>query len=219
MVINPNKLAMDSKEPTAKNAINPDHVVADYQLGDQFGKTSHATFVLGAEHVLVMFETGAHASIISLTRPYRDDIPNVKFNSERAVAISPNGRSLAMLLRTRGQDQVTILCLQEQDVQVQATFNAQTNDAQGLTWSPDKDPVIAVHDSAAYGSKVLFFSALGHPLKQLDISALDGSSNVAGLGVTNLTWVAADSGTMLAVADGEKRVLVRRQVNRVLVGG
>lgn len=219
VVINPNKLATDSNEPTAKNGTSADHIVADYQLGDQFGKMSHATFVLGADHVLITFEMGAHASIISLTRPYRDDLPNVKFNSDRAVAISPDGRSLAMLLRTRGQDQVTVLGLQEQDVQMQATFNAQTTDAQGLTWSPDEDPVIAVHDSAAYGSKVLFFSALGHPLKQLEISALNDASNVAGLGVTNLRWVAADSGTMLAVADGEKRVLVRRQINRVMVSG
>ena len=219
VVINPNKLVTDSNEPTAKHGAGARYVVADYELGDQYGKLSYATFIFDPEHILVLFEMGAHASIISLTKPHRDDVPTVKFSSERAIAVSPDGRSLAMLLRTRGQDQITVLVVNEQDLQVSATFSVHTNDAQGLIWSPDGDPVIAVHEAAAYGSKVLFFSALGHPLKQLETSALNNASNFTGLGVTNLSWVAADSGTMLAVADGEKRVLVRRQVNRLMVGG
>ncbi len=217
VMVNPNKTTIDFKEATAKNGTSADHVVADYQLGDQFGKLSYATFVFDADRVLVLFEMGANGSIISLTRPHRDDLPNVKFNSDRAIAVSPDGRSLAMLLRTKGQDQVTVLGLKEQDVQVQATFNTHTNDAQGLIWSPDGDPVIAVHDSATYGLKMLFFSALGHPLKRFDIFAFDDSSNALGLGITNQRWVAAASGTVLAVADGDKRVLVRRQHNRMMV--
>ena len=217
IIVNPNKWATGLNESASTNGTNPTSVVADYQLGDQYGKLSYATFVLDSAHVLALFEMGASASILSLTKPYKDEIPNVKFNSDRGIGVSPDGRSVAMLLRTKGQDQVTVLCLKDENIQVEATFNTNTNDAQGVAWSPDGDPVLAVRDSAAYGVRVAFFSALGHPLKQLEVSDFGGPQGVSGVGVVKFEWATAEAGTMMALADGEKRVLVRRQHNRTMV--
>ena len=186
-------------------------------LGDQFGKVSYANFFLGTSHVIVLFEMAANASILSLSKPQRDEIPSVKTNADHKIAVSQSGRSLAMLLRSKGQDQVIVLGLEDGDVHAQAAFNTHTSDAQSLWWSPDGDPVIAVQESAAHGVGLHFFSALGHPLKQLDISRLNDESTVSGVGVTNLRWAVVEGGTMLAVADSEKRVLLRRQHNKTMV--
>ena len=217
VVLNPNRIVAEYKESFARNGNSPGYIIADYQLGDQFGKVSYANFFLGTSHVLVLFEMAANASILSLSKPQRDEIPNVKSNADRRLAVSPSGRSLAMLLRSKGQDQVIILGLEDGNVHAQAAFNTHTNDAQSLWWSPDGDPVIAVQESAAHGVGLHFFSALGHPLKQLDISGLSDEATVSGVGLTNLRWAVVQDGAMLAIADSEKRVLLRRQHNKTMV--
>jgi hypothetical protein len=216
VVLDPNEFAHNFAVPATKNGESPRYLIADYQLGDQFGRLSHATFMLDSEHVMVLFETGVHASIFCLTKPQREDIPNIKFNTGRGISPSLDGRSIALLLRNKGQDQVTVLGLETGQVQVQSTFSTHTNDAQGLVWSPDGDPVVAVYESAAYGTKLLFFSAMGHPLKQLEVSQVSDVSGASGAGVTNVKWAAVNNETMLAVADGEKNILLRRQHNKTM---
>lgn len=213
VVMNPNALTGSLNGIGTKEAFNA-LIVADYHLGDQFGRLTFADFALDSQHVLVLFEMGSHASVLSLTNPQRDDIPGVKFNGERSISKSPDGHSFAVLLRNKSQDQVMILSLKDGTLQPEVTFNTDTSDAQGIVWSPDRDPVLAVYDSAAYGVKVLFFSALGHPLKQLEVSSFVDIQGVSGVGVSKLAWSVMHGETMLAVADGEKRVLVRRQHNR-----
>ena len=192
-------------------------IVADYHLGDRFGKLTCADFLLDRDHVLVCFELGAYASILSLTKLSRDDISDVKFNDSQGLALSPGNLYAALLLRVKGHDRVAILTLNDNDVRIQKTFSANTADAQGLLWAPNSDPVLAVWDSAAYGVKVHFFSALGHPLKQLDLSGLPKSSIAQGVGVTSLSWASAGSNTILAVADGHKQTHIRGQDNKNMV--
>jgi hypothetical protein len=216
LVIDPAVLRESAPGTGVSSGTQP-YLVADYHLGDQFGKLTYADFLLSPIHVVVMFEMGSHASILTLDKPQRDDIPEIKFNNKRSLSLSPDGRSVAFLLRSKGQDQVMVMSRIEDVLQPQATFLAHTSDAQGVMWSPNGDPVIAVHDSAAYGSKMFFFSALGHPLKQLDLVTIDEGSDVMGLGISSLKWATLQSQTMLAVGDGEKRVLVRRQDNRLMV--
>ena len=192
------------------------YIVADYHLGDRFGKLTYADF-LDRHHILVCFELGAHTSILSLLKPNRDDVPDVKFNDSQGLALSPDKPYAALLLRVKGHDRVAVLTLKDDDVQIHTTFSTNTADVQGLMWAPNGDPVLAVWDSAAYGVKVNFFSALGHPLKQLDISGLPKSSVADGVGVTGLSWTSTGSSTILAVADGHKQIHIRSQDNIVSI--
>lgn len=192
------------------------YIVADYHLGDRFGKLTYADF-LDRHHVLVCFELGAHASILSLSKPNRDDIGDVKFNDSQGLALSPDKPYAALLLRVKGHDRVAVLTLKDDDVQIRITFSTNTADAQGLMWAPNGDPVLAVWDSAAYGVKLNFFSALGHPLKQLSILGLPKSSVADGVGVTGLSWASTGSSTILAVADGHKQIHIRNQDNIVSI--
>ena len=59
------------------------YVVADYHLGDRFGKLTYTDFLLDQHRILVCFELGVHASILSLSKPNRDDIADVKFNDSQ----------------------------------------------------------------------------------------------------------------------------------------
>ena len=215
-VLNPNALLApsytDSNHASAATCI-----VADFQLGEQFGKLTHADFILGDEHVITFFEMAGHASVLSVAGPQREDIPNVKFNDHRSIAVSPNRKIQAVLLRSKGQDHVAVLVKDDGGVKIQSSFSTHTSDAQGLIWSPDNDPVIAIWDSAAYGVKVAFFSALGHSLKQLDITALPEPDIDIGVGVTALTWAKSANGTMIALADGHKQVMLREQHHRTMV--
>lgn len=105
-----------------------------------------------------------------------------------------------------------LLGLHNGEVKPQACFNLPTADAQSVLFCPGTDPVIAVWDSPSYGVKIYFFSAMGHPLKALDlVGQLGKSSGLDGVGVSQLSWAKSVNGTVLAVADGKKQILVREQ--------
>lgn len=190
------------------------YVAADYQLGDQHGKLAYAEFVLGSSHVLALFEHSGTASILSTQRSQRDDIPSVKFNDVQGLATSDNCHSIALVLRSTGQDRLMILGASEGIIRPQSTFNLPTADVQGVLWSPNQDPVVAAWDSASHGMRLHFFSAMGHVLKQLDLASFGVSSGLEGLGATNVRWAKQADATVLAVADSNKQVLVRHQQSR-----
>ena len=217
IVINPNELLRSSSSSVGRNGTSPPCIVADYHLGDQFGHLSYADFILNSQRVLVHFETRVHASILSLTKAQRDDIPGVKFSSDLSFACSPGGCNVALLLRVKGQDQVIVLGLDGEDLQVRTTFNTHTNDAQSLTWSPDGEPVLAVTETAVFPPRIIFFTALGHEMKQLELSPSHVGPDPTGIGISNFKWLSSRDSTFMAVADGEKRVLLRRQHNRTMV--
>jgi hypothetical protein len=188
-------------------------IVADYQLGDQFGRLAYSDFFLSQEHVVVVFEAGG-ASILSTASAQRDDITNIKFPSSRSFVRSPGLRSLLVLQRNKGQDQATLLGMQDCEIVVQSSFSLPTSDTQGALFSPNQDPVITVWEGSAYGMAVFFFSSMGHPLKQLNVMPFGLSSGLTGLGVSNISWASTTSSTVLAVADNNKQMLIRRQDNR-----
>lgn len=210
VVLNPEGLL--STDLGASDIRSP--IAADYQLGDQLGKLAYADFVLGRDHVIVLFEVSGSAAMLSTSRAERDDLVNVKFPSSRAIVRSHNLRSVLVLQRTKGQDQATLLGVSEGCIAIQSSFILPTSDAQGAIFSPNQDPVLAVWDSAAHGMGVYFFSSMGHPLKQLSVTSLAPSSGLEGLGVSKLRWAANLEDTVLAIADGHKQVMIRRQNNR-----
>jgi hypothetical protein len=192
------------------------YVVADYQLGDQYGKLTHATFLLGEAHILTIFEMGT-AVVLPVTKPQREELPNVKFTDDRSLCIAPDNKAVAVLLRSKGQDQVAIFTRSDEELAIQAVFPAHSADAQGLAWSPNGDPVIAVWDSPTYGLSVKFFSALGHPMKQLDIGGSADLGVSGNLGITAFTWISASDATTIAISDSQKQVLLREQNHKKMV--
>jgi hypothetical protein len=217
------RLVIVNVEALASNALNaststsPSSIVADYQLGDQFGRLAYADFFLGKDHVVVLFEVSGSASILSTYDARRDDIANVKSSSARSFSPTKDGRSLFVLQRSKGQDQMTVLGTKDGHVVVLSSFSLYTSDTQGVLPSPNGDPVVAVWDTAAHGTAIHFFSYMGHPLKQLNITSFGPSSGFEGLGPSNIEWKfdhENPQATVIAVADNNKQVLVRRQHNR-----
>ncbi|KAL2398787.1 hypothetical protein ABEF93_005135 [Exophiala dermatitidis] len=198
-------------------------ILADYDLGSQYGKLSFAEFVLNHRHVLIMFEFGTTAAILNLTKPQREEIPHVKFNDSRSFAAAPDTRYFALLRRDKSQDKVTVFELKDDNSITYKSFDTNTLDAQSLTWCPAGRPILAICESPTYGAKVCFYTIQGHALTQLDISraALPRNTEVIGgtppvdmegVGATFWKWTKADDKSLRTIqvaADGEGRVVVR----------
>jgi WD40 repeat protein len=188
--------------------------VADYELGDHFGKLLFADFVLGQSKVLTLFEANGSAVFLSTTKSSRDEVPTVKYTSPRSIARSLDGRSLALMQRVKGSDQLVLFGAAQDVLSVQSCFVLPTYDAAGVMFSPSSEPVLLAWDSPSYGVKVYLFSLMGHRLTQLDVASFGRSSGLDGVGVSKLCWSMALDSTVLAVADGHKQILVRRKKKR-----
>ena len=193
-------------------------VSANYDLGEQYNDLSMAEFVFSHQYALVVQPLGLHASILSLSRPERRDIPNVKFADQRSLAISPKSRRVAVLTRVEGQDHIIFCHLSEVETIESIVFHPTTLDAQELKWSPANDPLLCVWDSSSYGINVCFFTATGHHLVQMDITSqalgLQSSiGNVEGLGINSLIWTSwYDTRAMLAIFDVSGRLVLLQQL-------
>ena len=143
-------------------------ITAEFEIGSEFGRPTFIDFVLDHHHIIVLYETNIHASVISLQSPHRFDIPKPKFSDHRGLVYSSDKRSLALLGRSGGKDVITVLTRGESDIMKTYHIHPSTHDAQGLAWSPDGKPIIAIWDSSTYGVKAVFSSALGHSFPVLD---------------------------------------------------
>jgi hypothetical protein len=202
----------------------PANILADFELGSQYGKISFVDFVFSHRHALILFETGSHASVISLTKFQRDDVLNPKFPDSKSFAQSQSGRYFSLLTRSNGQDYVSIFAPSDDTLDQAVTFNPKTLDAQGMRWSPSGQPLLVVWDSSTYGFKLSFFTALGHHLRQLDLTSppidLQAASPFGDdLGVAKLDWLQRRGRTFLAVACGQTRALIYEQQSQATVSG
>lgn len=187
------------------------NVLADYQLGSLYGKISMGDFVFSHRCALILFDTSSHVSLLSLNSTEIHQIPNPKVSDSRGFTKSPDDRYFAILLRSKGQDLINVFTLKQNKPEVSCAFSPKTIDAQSILWSPNGDPIIAIVDAAAYGTKVVFFTATGQPLNHLELSTLS-SRPTLGLGVTTFKWLSrSEFSTVLLASDGEKNVLVRQQ--------
>lgn len=202
------------------SSIEATDVVADVEFPGTFGKICSADFVFDHDSVILVFELAPQASILSLTQAQRDDIPNRKFASSKGYTIArrESGAAtsiLALLVREKHTDQVVVL----ERGMVVSTFEAETTDAQGILWSPDESPMLLVWDSSSFGTKVNFFSAFGHPLRQLAIGPETSvpaalAMDFSGIGVSALDWVRkaeSRSTSTLAIGNGSKQIHIRSQ--------
>jgi hypothetical protein len=197
------------------------NVLADFDIGKQYGKITLLDFVFSHRHVLILFEMCTHASIISLTKFQRDDVLLPKFSDARSFSQSPQSRHFALLTRSNGQDQVSVFSPSDNASDKAKTFNTHTLDAQGIQWCPDGNPLLAVWDSASYGLKIMFLTALGHHLRHLEITSPElnhelGFSRSDDLGVLKFEWLCRDSQSILTVA-GPKNALVYKQQSKANV--
>ena len=200
----------------------PSNILADFELGNQYGKIVLLDFVFSHRHALLLFETCSHASIISLTKFQRDDILNPKFPDSRSFVQSQCGRYFSLLTRSNAQDCVTIFATSDNTSDQAVTFSPQTLDAQGMQWSPGGQPLLVVWDAATYGLKVSFFTALGHHLRQLDLTSPPNDLQLEppfddDLGVAKLNWLQRRGRTLLAVAYGQTRALIYEQQRQTSV--
>lgn len=196
-------------------------ILLDIEFPESHGNISVINFVFSDESVLVMFEIAPQAILLSLSQAQRNDVPNRKISSARGYALRHShatndaSSALALLTRDRHSDVVVVL---EHGIVV-ASFKADTVDAQGLKWSPDGTPVLAIWDSSAYGTKVKFVSALGHPLHMLDIGPLACiparlQEDFFGTGVSAVDWVkkaGTRATTLFAMGNGSMQILFRSQ--------
>ena len=209
-------------DDTCRGDEAPANILADFEVGSQSGKITLADFVFNHRHALILFETGSHASVISLTKFQRDDILNPKFPDSKSFAQSQPGRYFSLLTRSNGQDYVSIFASSADTLDLTVTFHPKTLDAQGMRWSPSGQPLLVVWESATYGFKLSFFTALGHHLQQLDLTAPPINPQVTSpfdddLGVTKLDWLQRRGRTFLAVACGQTRVLIYEQQSQATV--
>jgi len=204
-------------------------VVLDIEFPAHYGKISAIDFVFDHDSAIIVFDFASHASILSLTQAQRGDVPNRKFSTAQGYAMLQrrgNGETetttsvLAVLVRDRHTDLVVVM----EKGSVVSTFKPGTIDAQGLKWSPDEKPMLMVWDSPAYGTKLSFFSAMGHPLRQFNISPESFvpaglSFAVSGTGVSSVDWVekaGSPTTTKLAIGNGSKQIMVRYQDSQSL---
>lgn len=216
-------LSLDLSSPSngSTNVIEADataSIVADYQLGDQFGRLTFLDFVLDHRHALAMFEFSPSAIMLDLTRPQRVELAGVKYSDAKGLAKATDSRRFALLRRERGQDKVTIFDVDDNHQILPKSFDIHTSDAQGLMFCPNGSPLLAVWDSASYGVRVLFYTGQGHALKQLDIAPahvtlIKQPLDIHGVGVTCWQWHRAIGRTLQAVGDGAKQVMVRYQMD------
>ncbi|KAI1619634.1 hypothetical protein EDD37DRAFT_201831 [Exophiala viscosa] len=221
-------LSTDLKSPKMMPTRNdnedskPSNILADYELGGHLGKVIRAEFAFNHRRALVMFEYGGTAAILSLTKPQREDIPHVKFPDSRSLAVAPHNGQIALLRREEGHDKITVFELGKENNIIYRSFDSSTSDAQSITWCPSGDPVIAVCDSPSYGVRVSFFTAQGHPLKQLDISASTFTTHLPrvghplavdteGPGHMHWQWRRDGDRSIQIAANGQNQVLIRYQ--------
>ncbi len=226
-------LSVDLRTPKAMSTADEEgtksNILADYDLGEQMGKIGLLEFVFDHRHAIAISELGSSAAILNLSRPQRDDIPHVKFPDARSLARAPDSRYFALLRRDKAQDRITVFHLGANSQLSYKSFDCHTSDAQDVAWCPTGQPLLAIWDSSTYGVKVLFFTAQGHALKQLEItgsvfqwSPTPPQSEIPeGLGLTYWSWRRANKSTnnlcLQLLANGEKQVLVRTQSTNSMV--
>jgi hypothetical protein len=192
-------------------------ILSDFDLGTHLGRLSFADFVFSHEYAVVLPVVGIQASIMSLTRPERHDITNIKYPDTRSFAISQNHKYFSVLTRSEGQDLILVFTTSELESVKSNTFSPLTYDAQGVKWCPNGDPILCIWDSASFGLKVSFFTANGHHLRQMDINSLtvnlpSNNLDFEGLGVNTVDWLTCDGGAILTIFNNSSQLLLRREL-------
>ncbi|KAL8400358.1 hypothetical protein RB594_000660 [Gaeumannomyces avenae] len=173
-------------------------------------KLGFVDFGASDAEVCMTSSLGLKLSVFDLAVSRTVEIANPKFYSAstaaRAFSFRPRTHHLAVLTRTSARDLVSVHHPRMRDTQ--RSWNAETVDASGLSWSPDGRWLV-VWEGPAHGHKVLFYTPDGQlfkcwsgPQAGLDAATRDCLSLGAGV---KLLQFAADSSRM-ALADFSRTV-------------
>lgn len=173
-------------------------------------KITSIAFGATDNEVIVFSDFGLKFSVFNLTTSKSTDIPSPKLfsagNCTKGYSYKPRTSSLALLTRSGGKDVISIHA--RETYELIRSWNAETIDAQALSWSPD-GKWLAVVESAAQGHKILFYTADGHLFKAWNgptaISQEDKDLSL-GAGVRMVEWAAASD--YLAVGDYSSRLVL-----------
>lgn len=149
-------------------------------------------------------------TVFNLSTSTSIEITSPKFyspgNSSRGFAYRPRTSSLALLTRIAGKDVLSIHA--RHTYEVLRSWNSDTVDAQGLSWSPDGKWLVMV-DSAGQGHRILFYTADGHLFKVWNgpTPVSDEDRGLAmGAGVKMFEW--ASTSDYLVVGDYSSRLIL-----------
>ncbi|KAL8373610.1 hypothetical protein RB599_000714 [Gaeumannomyces hyphopodioides] len=173
-------------------------------------KLGFVDFGASDAEVCITSSLGLKLSVFDLAASRTVEIANPKFYSAstaaRTFSFRPRTHHLAVLTRTNARDLVSVHHPRTRDMQ--QSWNVETTDAGGLSWSPDGRWLV-VWEAPAHGHKVLFytpdgqlFKCWGGPQAGLDAATRDCLSLGAGV---RLLQFAADSSRM-ALADFSRTV-------------
>ncbi|KAF2010998.1 TolB, C-terminal domain-containing protein [Aaosphaeria arxii CBS 175.79] len=186
------------------------------------GKNVHAVFGGTEDEVVIWSDFASKATVWCLRTGRTVEIKDPKFSGREGkgwgyrpcgaessetgtVDVRRDGRVLAMLCRSAGQD--VLLILDGVKYQVVKRVDLPTVDAVGLKWSLD-GRWIAVWDSAASGFQLHVYTADGHLYKTVGREPSDRLSDwtVEGLGIKSVEWVPGNQ--WLAVGGWDRRVRI-----------
>lgn len=149
-------------------------------------------------------------SVFNLLTSKSVDITAPKFYNPgvagKGISYRPRTSNLALLTRSAGKDVVSIHA--RDTLEVTRSWNPDTIDAQGISWSPD-GRWLAVWESASQGHGLLVYAADGYLYKTWNgpvPMAGDDVDLALGAGIKMFEW--NKTGTHVAIGDYSRRVTI-----------
>ncbi|KAI3337096.1 hypothetical protein HD806DRAFT_26826 [Xylariaceae sp. AK1471] len=173
-------------------------------------KSAFVSFGATDDEVCIFSPVGIKLTIVNLVSSKAVEISNPKFFSTMSAlkghSFRPNTHHLALLTRAAGKDMISIHAAGTREIQ--RSWSPETIDAQGLAWTPG-GRWLAVWDSPAHGTRVLFCTSDGHIFKDWrgafpQIAPYD--IDQYGPGVKTLGF--SPNGRYTAVADGSNHICI-----------
>jgi WD40 repeat protein len=173
--------------------------------------TTKATFIAfgsSDDEICVFSEFGLKLTIFNLKTSKAVDINSPKLYNPgvagKGFSYRQRTSNLALLSRSGGKDVISVHAAES--LEILRSWNPETIDAQGVTWSTD-GKWIAVWDAAGQGHRLIVYTADGHPYKVWNgpIPITDEEQDIAlGAGIRLVEW--SQSGTHVAIGDYSRRV-------------
>lgn len=133
------------------------------------GKPSHVQFGYDDGEIIVFSTHGLKVLVFNLSTAKAVEIVSPKWyhpaSAPRAYSVRPSTGHLVLLTRVGGRDMLSIH--DPASRQLQRSWHPETNDSQGVTWSPNGQWLL-VWDAAIHGRRLLLYTSDGQLFRSLD---------------------------------------------------